>query len=156
MLILHTFRRAERPFKKVHPQKRELHTFKQKKNTLGAWGSWFLINNLLLNLFEYSLIAEIVMKMTWFSKLASLKVYIINGKKEESFRHWLLKILKNSLYFSCPQILLKIIKTIKISTTLSPRVIITMKLWDASPKYLIIDSKNTLWKISTLVMLTWW
>ena len=82
--------------------------------------------------------------MKWFSKLAFLKVYIINGKKEESFRHWLLKILKNSLYFSCLQILLKIIKTIKISTTSSPRVIITMKLWGASPKYLIIHSKNIL------------
>lgn len=82
MLILHTFRRAERPFKKIHPQKRELHTFKQKKNTLGAWGSWFFIKkNLLLNLFEYSLTAEIVMKMTWFGRGASLKVYIINGKK---------------------------------------------------------------------------
>lgn len=99
---------------------------------------------MLLNLFEYSLIAEIVMKMTWFGRVASLKVYIINGKKEESFRYWLLKILKNSLYFACPKILLKIIKTIKITTTSSPKFIITMKLWDANPKYLIIDSKNIL------------
>ena len=37
-----------------------------------------------------------------------------------------------------------IIKTIKITTTSSPKFIITMKLWDANPKYLIIDSKNIL------------
>lgn len=59
------------------------------------------------------------------NKLVSPKVYIINGKKGESFRYWLVKKLKNSLYFSGPQILLKIIKMIKISTTLSPGVIVT-------------------------------
>lgn len=145
VLILHTVRRADRPFKKIHPQ-RENYTLSGRRKTLQEHGDhgFSLKKNLLLNLFEYSLIEEIVMKMTWFGRVASLKVYIINGKKEESFRYWLLKILKNSLYFACPKILLKIIKTIKITTTSSPKFIITMKLWDANPKYLIIDSKNIL------------
>lgn len=60
--------------------------------------------------------------MKLFSTLDPPKEYIINGKKGQSFRYLTVKKTKNSLYPARPQILLKIIKTIKIFTTLNPRV----------------------------------
>lgn len=44
--------------------------------------------------------------------------------KRDSFQYCLVKKLENSLYLSGPQILLKVIKTIKISTTSRPEVFI--------------------------------